>query len=291
MIKKFTYFIYKTLIFFDCIIYKLFKKNFRYFLYDFLRNSSYETIKINEKSVKFFVPSSIVKERVKKIFIKEPDTIEWINSFSRFSIDQNTILWDIGANIGLFSIYASTQHKDLNIFAFEPSMNNLSILTRNVSINNLVEKITVNQFPLTDKKNKYLKLKESNFVEGGALNTFGEEYDYEGKDFKENNSYKVFGTSIDYLIDEKILDVPDFIKIDVDGIEHLILDGAKKLLKEKRLKSIQIELNENFEFQNQSCTDTLISSGFKLKTKNLASSRRSKSLRFSKMYNCVFERT
>ena len=156
--------------------------------------------------------------------------------------------------------------------------------------NNLVDRIIVNQFPLTDKKNEYLKLKESNFTEGGALNTFGEEYDYEGKDFKENNSYKVFGTSIDYLIDEKILNVPDFIKIDVDGIEHLILSGAKKLLQDKKIKSIQVELNENFQLQYRSCEEILISSGFKLKSKNLASSKRDKSPRFSKMFNCVFER-
>ena len=290
MIKKFTYFIYKILIFFDCVLYKLFKKNFRYFLYDFLRNSSYKKVIINEKNVKFFIPSSVVKERVKKIFTKEPDTIEWINSLDRFGVNHNTILWDIGANIGLFSIYAASKYKDLKIYAFEPSMNNLTILARNISINDLVERITINQFPLTDKKNEYLKLKEGSFIEGGALNTFGEEFDYEGKDFKEKNSYKVFGTSIDHLIKEQILDIPDFIKIDVDGIEHLILDGGKDLLKEKKLKSIQIELNENFELQHKSCSETLISSGFKLKSKNLASTRRNKSLRFSKMYNCVFER-
>ena len=39
----------------------------------------------------------------------------------------------------------------------------------------------------------------------------------------------MFGTSIDHLIKEQILDIPDFIKIDVDGIEHLILDGGKDL--------------------------------------------------------------
>ena len=34
-------------------------------------------------------------------------------------------------------------------------------------------------------------------------------------------SYQTLGTSINYLIDNKILEVPNYIKIDVDGIEHL----------------------------------------------------------------------
>ena len=274
----------------DCIFYKFLKKNIRYIFYDFLRNSSYKTIKINERDIKFFTPSTVVKERVKKIFTKEPDTIDWINSLQRFDLNKDSILWDIGANIGLFSIYASTRYKDLNIFAFEPSMNNLSILSRNISINDLADNISINQFPLTNKINKYLKLKEGNFVEGGALNTFGEEFDYEGKNFNEKNAYKIFGTTIDYLINERILTIPDFIKIDVDGIEHLILEGGKDLLKEKKLKSIQIELNENFETQNKKSLEILLESGFIMKSKNSASTRRNKSPRFSKMFNCVFER-
>ena len=43
--------------------------------------------------------------------------------------------------------------------------------------------------------------------------------------------------------------IPDYIKIDVDGIEHLILEGGKETLKNKKIKSILIEINENFEDQ------------------------------------------
>ena len=42
---------------------------------------------------------------------------------------------------------------------------------------------------------------------------------------------------------------PSLIKIDVDGIEHLILRGAKKTLRNETCKSISIEVNENFQIQ------------------------------------------
>ena len=47
MIKNITYLIYKIIIFFDNILSKLLKKHFRYYLYDYLRKSSYEKIDVN----------------------------------------------------------------------------------------------------------------------------------------------------------------------------------------------------------------------------------------------------
>ena len=92
-------------------------------------------------------------------------------------------------------------------------------------------------------------MKESNFIEGGALNSFGENFNYEGKKFKSKMKYQIFGTTINYLIKSKILFIPDYIKIDVDGIEHLILKGSNLYLKNKKIKSLSIEINENFTEQ------------------------------------------
>ena len=54
---------------------------------------------------------------------------------------------------------------------------------------------------------------------------------------------------MDYLIENKILEIPNYIKIDVDGIEHLILKGGRTFLKDKRIKSVQVEMNEIFKDQ------------------------------------------
>ena len=85
--------------------------------------------------------------------------------------------------------------------------------------------------PLSDKKNIFQTMNESHFVEGAAINTFGKNIDFEGKLFNPKMKYSILGTTIDYFIENKILEVPDYIKIDVDGIEHLILEGGDKYLK------------------------------------------------------------
>ena len=84
-------------------------------------------------------------------------------------------------------------------------------------------------------------MKESKFSEGGSISTFGENFDNNGNlIYSIKNQYKIFGTSINYLLTEKILEIPNYIKIDVDGLEHLILEGANKFLKNEELKEISV---------------------------------------------------
>ena len=55
--------------------------------------------------------------------------------------------------------------------------------------------------------------------------------------------------NIKNLLDNKLLDIPNYIKIDVDGTEHLILKGMGKYLQDPKIKSILVEINENFKIQ------------------------------------------
>ena len=87
----------------------------------------------------------------------------------------------MGANIGLYSIYAALKYPDIEIISFEPSTSNLRILSRNISINKLEEKIKINQLPLTKDQNQYLMFEESEFIEGWSMNTLGAGIDFEGK--------------------------------------------------------------------------------------------------------------
>ena len=286
MVKKLSYLIYRILNFLDFIFFKITKKRFMNYIYDFIRSESHSSIIINNQNINFFTPNQITKWRVDTFFTKEPETLQWIDSFKD---DEKIIFWDIGANIGLYSIYSSIKFNNINVYAFEPSTSNLGILTRNISLNHLSEKIIVNQIPLTDKENQYLMMRENNFIEGGALNSFGVMFDSEGKKFEGNNNYKLYGTSINYLIRNKILEIPDYIKIDVDGIEHLILRGGKDYLKDKKIKSILIELNENFKEQYSEALKILEQSNFVLKHKK-HSKMFAGNGKFSKTYNFLFEK-
>ena len=80
-----------------------------------------------------------------------------------------------------------------------------------------------------------------------------------------------------------------YIKIDVDGIEHLILDGARDLLSNNKLKSVLVEINENFIDQTQKVNEIMKNAGFKLREKKQVE-QSVKGTVFEKSYNCIFDR-
>ena len=61
--------------------------------------------------------------------------------------------------------------------------------------------------------------------------------------------------------------MPNYIKIDVDGIEHLILKGGDKLLNNLKVSEIQIEINENFKEQMNTVMKIMRENKFKFKEK------------------------
>lgn len=287
MIKKLSFIIYKVLVFFDDFLKLITKRSFLIWFKDFLEKDSYRKIKIQKKEVNFFTPNQLTGWRVNTFFTKEPETLEWIDSFNT---KDKTIFWDIGANIGLYSIYNALKNNNSNTISFEPSSSNLRVLSRNISINGLENKIKIFPMPLTNIQNKFLQMSEGNFIEGGALNSFGETFDFEGKEFKSEMRYCLFGTTINYLLDNNILNVPDYIKIDVDGIEHLILEGANIFLSNPKIKSLSIEINESFEDQYNKVLNIMTNNNFKILHKKHNEEMVANSVKFSKTYNYIFIR-
>ncbi len=260
MIKKISLVIFKLIFSFLKLFDIITKKRLSYIFLDTIQNNSYETININNIKTKFFIPSSYCKYRLNTLFSKEPDTINWINSFEK---KKNLIFWDVGANIGLYSIYAAQKLENVKIVAFEPSHSNLRSLSRNISINNLVDKIEIIPLPLSEAPNEISTMKESMFMEGGSFNSFKQDYMHNTKKHDWENSYKVLSSSIDFFIDNKILSIPDYIKIDVDGIEHLILGGGRNCLKNEKIKSILIEVCTDFKEQYDQVFKIMDDTGFK----------------------------
>ncbi len=285
MIKKLSFIIFNILVLLDTIFKTLTKRSILIWFNDFIQTRSYKSIQILDKKIKFFVPNQITNWRVDTYFSKEPETLEWIDSFEK---KDNLIFWDIGANIGLYSIYNSLKNPKSTTISFEPSSSNIRILTRNISINNLEKKIKVVPIPLTNKENIFQEMNEGQFIEGGALNSFGEKFDFEGKDLKPIMKYNLLGTTMNYFIKNSILEIPDYIKIDVDGIEHLILQGGDKFLNNKKVKSLSIEINENFKEQFETILNLMKKYQFKLLHKKHNDDNYTKDDKFSKSYNYIF---
>ena len=211
-----------------------------------------------KKSIKFYTPSLIASFRAKTIFTKEPETIDWLNKNG----SKYNYLFDIGANLGLYSIYYAKKF-DAKVFSFEPSFKNLELLARNIKLNSLQEHITVISNPLTDK---FLvsKFFQGDFKAGAAEASFDnneyiQEHETKNKHTnfnKEKIFYNTLGISIDNLIDKNLIDPPNLIKIDVDGNEIEILDGCKNLLKKNKKISILIETRQITEkIVDQKLTD------------------------------------
>ena len=287
MTKKISYFFYKILLTLDKIFQLITKRSILNWFKDFFQKDSYKKISILNKEVNFFIPNQLTDWRIETFFTKEPETLEWIDSFEK---KDKIIFWDIGANIGLYSIYSVLRNENVSTISFEPSTSNLRVLSRNISINNLENKIKILSAPLSNKENQFLTMNEGDFIEGGALNTFGENYDFAGELFDSKMKYKILGTTIKNLLDNNILEIPNYIKIDVDGIEHLILEGAGEYLKDKRIKSLSIEINEDFKEQYNKVIEIMDQNEFKLLYKKHNDEMFNNSKKFSKVFNYVFIR-
>jgi FkbM family methyltransferase len=203
-------------------------------------------------------PNGLTRYRADTFSSKEPETLDWLDG-----IPENSVLWDIGANVGLYTCYAA---KKLNcrVFAFEPSVFNLEVLARNIHLNGLSNLVTIIPLPLSSELS-INKLNMTSTSWGGAMSTFGESYGHDGKFLNKVFVLPVIGLSMSdasYLLG---IPQPDYIKMDVDGIEHLILKGGKPIL--DKAKGIIIEINDGFEIQSEDACTYLRDAGFELKEK------------------------
>ncbi len=138
------------------------------------------------------------------------------------SVKKDTVFYDLGAHWGYFSILAAKfVGPKGKVYAFEPMSDNYKRLTRNIRINEI-------------KNIEALNLAVSNI--DGTLHfsnnndTFANTYVNATKD----NFIEVTTVSLDKFIEQKDARPPDFIKIDVEGAEADVLNGAEQTIRKYR---------------------------------------------------------
>jgi hypothetical protein len=107
----------------------------------------------------------------------------------------------------------------------------------------------------------------NNLTPGGALHAFGEPLDCKGDVFTPVFRQPVLSYRIDDLIRQFGLQMPNHIKIDVDGIEYKILEGAGEILKKTALRSVILELEEGSDEANK-IISLMSQSGFSIHSKH-----------------------
>jgi FkbM family methyltransferase len=158
------------------------------------------------------------------MFVKEPETTEWI-----LRLKKDDILWDIGACVGTYTIMAGTL-TDASVFAFEPSYANVNNLNSNIVLNNLEEKCKAYSCAISDVTGFNIL----NYIMHDSPGISDNQLD-EARSFKQG--------TLTYSIDDLVsigIPHPTHIKIDVDGIESKILKGGMKTF--KNVKSILVEM-------------------------------------------------
>lgn len=197
-----------------------------------------ERVESKRGPVSLYCLGDLALWRARTLLTKEPETIEWIDGFA-----DGDVFWDVGANVGLYSVYAAINHK-VRVLAFEPSASNYMLLNRNIEVNALSDHVRAFCVAFADRTCVDVLNMQSTRL-AGALSSFAEATDHEGRDFKPVFRQGMVGYAIDDFVRSFSPPFPNHLKIDVDGIEDKIVAGARQTLADPRLKSLSIELEAN----------------------------------------------
>ena len=247
-----------------------------------VRNAKFESdffsvdcldFEFEKKVVRYVASNRLAAKRVHSLMTKEPTTIPWLETFT-----QDDVFFDIGANVGMYSIFASAV-TGCRTYGFEPEALNYGELNKNIFINRLHSRVTAYNIAI------------SNEVRVGELflGAFG--YSYSHHDFNESTwaedhffgdkSTKIserlhqgcVSLPIDDLVMKHGLPQPNHIKIDVDGLEDRVFAGMRQVLRAPELKSVLIEI----DFQHEKCAaiiDEMLAEGWRYSLAQLRTNRK-----------------
>lgn len=201
----------------------------------------------------------------------EPEFLDWIDN-----IPQGEILYDIGASNGIFSMYAASC--GLRVIAVEPDPLNYFLLSYNNYLNSKSSVALEGCYNFAISKamaigNIHIKHMEL----GGHEKILDKAKDVFGNEFQPDYSHSVLKCALDDLIGVMGLPQPSYLKIDVDGSETEVLEGAIVCL--KNVKSVFIELT--VAFMDSFALSFFESHGFTLQEKHQVQN-------YEGLFNCIF---
>jgi FkbM family methyltransferase len=191
-----------------------------------------DTVEIHAQGqhIIFRTPSARALWRAETLLTKEPATIDWINTFAI-----NDVFWDVGANIGIYSLYAAIV-RGVATLSFEPAAFNYQLLCENVRLNRLENRVAAYDVAFSDHS-RLGTLMVADDEPGAAVSSI------EDRDIG-TLKQAVLVFSVDDFIEAFAPHFPTHVKIDVDGAEMKILEGSHGTLADPRLKSLMIEVDE-----------------------------------------------
>lgn len=194
-------------------------------------------------------------EAPREFYAAEPETLSWIDGFA-----PGSVLWDIGANVGHYSLYAG-RRGDIDVLAFEPSPASYAALCGNIAANNLTR---VRAFCVALGERSGLgTLNMSQTYPGSVFNAFEQDVDMRGAALQIERRQAAIGLSADDLAERFGAPLPNHIKLDVDSTEAAILRGAAIVLRSPALLSVLVENDAGDSDQNRVIDAILVEAGFR----------------------------
>jgi len=219
--------------------------------------------------------------RVNSFFSEEPLIVEWLEEMK-----ENDIFLDIGANVGTYTIPTCAFVK--KCYAVELDFNNIQLLFDNLHMNKLSDKCLILPFPL-HKDTSVQDIYYRDFSKGDALQSVSRPSPFLSK--SEINSKLGFTInqlcfSLDDIFDIFDLDLPNKIKIDVDGNEEFVINGGRKII--MQAQEVYFESNGLDDQSDNNIINEFKNNGFKIikqmKSVNVAFEN-SKNILFKKIKN------
>jgi FkbM family methyltransferase len=173
--------------------------------------------------------SDIERFRRDTFWTKEPECLAWIDSFA-----DGAVFYDVGANVGIYSLYCAAVRPRCRVFAFEPDAKNFAHLEQNIAMNR-PNNITAHQYAISDKCGRTAFHEASSEIgaTGGQIDSV---------DLCDGRAcYQVQAATLDAL--SVTWDIPHHVKIDIDGQELRVVRGMQKLLGNPFLQSVLIEVD------------------------------------------------
>ena len=169
--------------------------------------------------------------RAMGVLTKQPATIAWINSF-----ESGSVFWDIGASVGVFSLYAALG-TDTRVVAFEPAAVNYYLLSANCEANKLQGSVDCLLVGL-GRHRAIARLEVSQFRPARSFSFRGKRAEpYEGRQ-------AAVVLSIDELVEDYGLPCPNYLKIDAPGASEGIIAGAARTFLRPEVRQIHLEVRD-----------------------------------------------
>ena len=167
------------------------------------------------------------------IFWNDYKKFEYTDIFIRL-IKKVNVFYDVGSNIGYYSLLAEMENPTIKVFAFEPASGPLFYLKKNVDINNF-KNIKVEDIALSEKNGDItffeIKNKKYSYLEHNLAGESNAGSKTEGRNFvMVEVKTQTFNDYVSHANHENI----DLVKIDTEGTEHLILNHADVILQQMK---------------------------------------------------------